>query len=94
MTGKNLLINAVLGAVILCGSVTLAQDPVINVAQSLHPNLFHAQSLVVEADKYIRAAQKDNRYDLHGHAQQARQLLAQANQELKLAAEDANAAKK
>jgi hypothetical protein len=30
---------------------------------------------------------------MHGHAEKARQLLAEVNRELKLAAEDANAAR-
>jgi hypothetical protein len=50
-----------------------------------------ARRLVVQANNYILTAQKDNRYDLKGHAERARQLLVQANEELKLAAEAANA---
>ena len=93
MTKKSLLINAILSAAVLCGTVTLAQDPVVNIEQRIHPNLFHAQELIVKADGWIKSAQKENRYDLHGHAQKARDLLLQADQELKRAAEDANAKK-
>lgn len=92
MMKKNLLINTILGAALLCCGVTLAQEPVQDINKNLHPNLANAQRLVVEANSYIVTAQKDNRYDMHGHAEKARQLLAQVNQELKLAAEDANAA--
>jgi len=90
MRTKSLLINAILSAAVLCGTVTVAQTPVVNIEKKWHPNLFMAQSLIVKADEWVRLAQKDNRYDLHGHAQQARQLLFQADTELKLAAEDAN----
>lgn len=70
--------------------MTLAQEPVVNVDPHRHPNLAEAQRLMVKANQAIAAAQKDNRYDMHGHASKARQLLAQASEELKAAAEDAN----
>jgi hypothetical protein len=38
----------------------------------------------------IVAAQKANEWDVKGHAQKAKELLDQVNQELKLAAEAAN----
>ena len=91
MTKKILRIGATVSAALLC-SVMLAQEPVQNIDSKLHPNLAKAQQLAAEANRYIVTAQKDNRYDLHGHASKARQLLVQVNEELKLAAEDANAA--
>ncbi len=91
MTKKRLLINTILNAALLCSGVTLAQEPAQNIEKKLHPNLAQAQALVVQANKYIVFARKDNKYDLHGHALKAQQLLVQANEELKLAAEDANA---
>jgi hypothetical protein len=81
---------AMLGAVVLC-SITLAQEPVVDIDRSRHPNLAEAQRLVVEANRFIKEAQKDNRYDMQGHAEKARVLLAQVNEELKLAAQAANA---
>jgi hypothetical protein len=45
---------------------------------------------MVKANEAIAAAQKDNRYDMHGHATKARELLAQASEELKATAEEAN----
>ena len=76
MTKKILRIGATLTAALLC-SVMLAQEPVQNVDSKFHPNLAKAQQLAAEANHYIVIAQKDNRYDLHGHASKARQLLVQ-----------------
>jgi hypothetical protein len=90
MTTKRLLITTVLSAAVFCGTATLAQTPVQNVDRKTHPNLAQAQSLVVQANTYIETAQRDGKYDMGGHAEKARQLLAQANEELKLAAEAAN----
>jgi uncharacterized protein YpmB len=91
MTEKSLLFKPIIIVALLC-SVILAQEPVQNIDKKLHPNLAQAQQLVAEANRYIITAQKDNRYDLHGHASKARQLLVQVSEELKLAAEEANAA--
>jgi hypothetical protein len=91
MTKKILRVGANVSAALLC-TMMLAQDPVQNIDGKLHANLAKAQQLSAEANRYIIAAQKDNRYDMHGHASKARQLLVQVNEELKLAAEDANAA--
>jgi hypothetical protein len=92
MTKKSLLIHTMLSAVLFCSGMTLAQEPVQDIDKNLHANLAAAQNHVVQANTYVLAAQKDQRYDMQGHAERARQLLVQANQELKLAAEAANAA--
>ncbi len=84
------LMNAVFCLMLLCTGLTLAQEPVQNVDPQRHPNLAEAQHLIAKANDAIRAAQKDNRYDMHHHAQNARDLLAQAANELKSAALDAN----
>jgi hypothetical protein len=91
MTKNIFAFPAVLSAVLLCG-VTLAQEPVLDISAQVHPNLAAAQKHVIEANQEITVAQKDNRYDMKGHAEKARQLLVQVNNELKLAAEAANAA--
>ncbi|HXZ33392.1 MAG TPA: hypothetical protein VEH30_14020 [Terriglobales bacterium] len=83
--------TAALCLVLFCG-ITLAQEPVVDIDRKIHPNLAAAQRHVVEANKEIATAQKDNRYDMKGHAERARQLLVQVNNELKAAAEAANAA--
>jgi len=69
-----------------------AQEPVLDIDKKIHPNLAESQRLVVEANHYVELAQKDNRYDMKGHAEKARDLLVQVNNELKAAAEAANAA--
>jgi hypothetical protein len=46
--------------------------------------------LVSQAFERINEAQKANEFDLAGHAQRAKGLLDQADNELKLAAEAAN----
>ena len=91
MSKKMRLFTAMLIAVLFCG-VTVAQAPVVDINPKIHPNLAEAQRLVVQANRYIDRAQKANRGDMKGHAERARQFLAQANQELKAAAEAANAA--
>lgn len=91
MRKKSFVLPAMLAAVLFCG-VTLAQDPVQDIDAKIHPNLAAAQYHVVQANNAIAIAQKDNKYDMKGHADKARQLLIQVNNELKAAAELANAA--
>jgi hypothetical protein len=91
MTKRSLLMNTILSATLFCSGVTLAQAPVVDIDKKLHPNLALAQDHLVQATNYIAVAQRDEKYDMQGHAEKARQLLMQANQELKLAAEAANA---
>jgi hypothetical protein len=92
MTRKIGVLTGILSALLLC-ALTLAQEPVVDIDKGKHPNLAEAQRLVVEANRHIAEAQKDNNYDMKGHAEKARQLLAEVNQELKAAAEAANAAR-
>jgi len=91
MKNKAFAYPALLAAMLLCG-VTLAQEPVQDINPKVHPNLAAAQRHVVEADAAIATAQKDNHSDMKGHAEKARQLLVEVNNELKAAAEAANAA--
>jgi hypothetical protein len=90
MKRKNLLL--LLSAVLLCGSVTIAQEPMQNIDAKRHPNLRNAQNSIVAAYHYIDAAQKDNDFDMQGHCAKAKDLLKQASDELKEAAEIANQA--
>jgi len=83
---------AILGVLLFCG-MTLAQEPVEDINKNIHPSLAEAQHHVVEANRAIKMAQGANKGDMQGHAEKARELLVQVNQELKLAAEAANAAK-
>jgi len=91
MTKRIFAFPAMLTAVLLCG-VTLAQEPQTDIDSKIHPNLAEAQRHVVEANRFIIIAQKDNNDDMKGHAEKARQLLVEVNRELKAAAQIANAA--
>lgn len=77
-------------AALLCGSLAMAQAPADNVSGKRHPNLAAAQHLVQNAWEKISAAQAANEFDMDGHASKAKDLLDQANKELKAAAEAAN----
>jgi hypothetical protein len=90
MKTKAFAYPALLASILLCG-LTFAQEPVQDIDPRVHPNLAEAQKHVIEANRSIAGAQKDNRYDMKGHAEKARQLLVEVNNELKAAAEAANA---
>jgi hypothetical protein len=75
---------------LLVGGVAIAQRPKQNISGQHHPNLAAAQRLVAQAWDKIGAAQQANEFDMEGHAKKAKELLDQANQELKLAAGAAN----
>jgi len=90
MTKRNMGLASFLGALLLCGSMVLAQKPPQNVNPHRHGNLAAAQRLAAQAFQRIIDAQKANEWDMDGHAQKAKDLLDQANKELKEAAEAAN----
>jgi hypothetical protein len=90
MTKRNIVLGSVLGAVLFFGGVAVAQHPAQNVSPEKHPNLAQAQRLTNMAFNKIVAAQEANEWDMQGHAQKAKDLLDQANEQLKLAAEAAN----
>lgn len=83
-----------LGIAIVClllfPTAMLAQKPPQNVSKKHHPNLAAAQHLVEQAFNRITEAQRANEFDMGGHAEKAKDLLDQANKELKAAAEAAN----
>jgi hypothetical protein len=81
---------ALVGLLLLIGGAALAQRPARNVARGRHPNIAAAQRLSRQAWERIVEAQKANEWDMQGHAQKAKELLDQANNELKLAAQAAN----
>lgn len=83
-------LTAIASVFVFCMVIT-AQEPVVDIDKGRHPHLFAAQQAVVEANRHIAEAQKDNHYDMKGHAEKARQLLVEVNNELKAAAEAANA---
>jgi hypothetical protein len=73
---------------VLAGTVLLAQG---RVNPGRHPNLAAAQKLCMEAFEKISAAQGANEWDMGGHAKKAKELLNEANAEIKQAALAANA---
>jgi hypothetical protein len=66
------------------------KKPAQNVSPKRHPNLAAAQRLTAQAFKRITDAQQANEFDMEGHAAKAKDLLEQANKELKQAAGAAN----
>ena len=87
---KNRVFATVLGALLTVGAVALAQAPKRNVSAARHPNIAAAQRLSQQAFEKIVAAQQANEWDMQGHAQKAKDLLDQANNELRQAATAAN----
>jgi outer membrane biogenesis lipoprotein LolB len=76
---------------LLACTVMAQRPPRRNISPARHPNLAAAQKYTAQAYEKIAAAQKANEWDLGGHAQRAKELLLEADKELKLAAETANA---
>jgi hypothetical protein len=60
-------------------------------AEDRHPNITAAHKACEQAIEKITAAQKANEYDMEGHAAKAKDLLTQAEAELKQARAAANA---
>ena len=87
---KNLLVAVVLSVTLLFTGLILAQKPDRNVSGKRHPNIAAAQRLSAQAFQRIIDAQNANEWDLAGHAQKAKQLLEEANDELKKSAEISN----
>jgi hypothetical protein len=90
MVNRDLIIRAALAATLACAAAVYAQAPVVNIGTK-HGNLRTAQQDIVDAYQKIDAAQQDNKDQLGGHAQKAKDLLIQADRELRLAANVANA---
>ena len=82
----------VLSAALLGGAAYA--KPAKNISASKHPNLAAAQDLSAKAYAKLSAAQSANEFDMSGHAAKAKELLEQANSEMKQAAEAANQAAK
>jgi hypothetical protein len=69
----------------LIGTTLAAQAPMQDINPQRNPNLAEAQRLIGQAFAKIDVAQKDNHDDMKGHAEKAKDLLNQANAELKMA---------
>jgi hypothetical protein len=74
----------------LVSDYALAKGPAENVSAKKHPHISRAQVLSNNAFEEMGVAQKDNEFDMEGHAAKAKELLEQANNEMKLAAGAAN----
>ena len=68
----------------LLGALLMAA--VMSIAQPHHPNIMAAQQFCTQAYEKIGAAQQANEFDMHGHAQKAKDLLLGAKNELHEAA--------
>ena len=90
MAKKSLLISTALYTSLACVAGTFAQAPVVNIDPHRHGNLAAAQNYIVQAYQKIDVAQRDNKEHLGGHAQRAKELLTQADAELRQAANVAN----
>ena len=75
------IVASVLGSFLVIGGAALAQRPARNVSGDIR---------ILPPRQKVVAAQQANEWDLGGHAQKAKRLLDQVNNELKLAAETAN----
>jgi hypothetical protein len=86
VNNRKLLMGSVLSLGLFASGVLVGQ----NVNPNRHPNLAAAQRLMEQAVGKLDAAQGANEFDMHGHAQKAKDLLGQAFNEVKQAAEAAN----
>jgi len=90
MKANAFLAGALFGAVISVGCAVVAQEaPFVDIGQR-HGNLRAAQENIVSAWQAISRGQQANDDQLGGHAQRAKDLLSQANVEVRLAADVAN----
>ena len=90
MSKKIWMIVVALCAVFALSAVLFAQAPRVTVGER-HGNMRAAQEYIQQAWRKVDEAQKDNSHNLGGHAGRAKELLAQASEEIKLSAEAANA---
>lgn len=86
---KLIIICVVLGLLSSCTTTTVVTDE--RVSPRRHPNLAAAQRHIERAIDRLSEAQRENDFDMHGHAKKAKELLDEAYVEIKLAAEAANA---
>jgi hypothetical protein len=86
MTRTSFILGGALSAAMFAGGFAIAQLPVNNISSQKHPNLSAAQRLSQQAFERISAAQQANEFDMDGHAAKAKDLLQQANEQLRTAA--------
>lgn len=74
----------------MVGTTLAAQAPIPDINAQRTPNLAEAQKSIIQAYLKIDESQKVTHDELKGHGEKAKQLLLQANMELKLAAASAD----
>jgi hypothetical protein len=81
----------IVGTLVVLGAagVAVAQGPVVDIGGK-HPNLRDAQQHLVAAFGKISDAQHDPHETLGGHGDRAKQLIMEADEELRAAANVAN----
>jgi hypothetical protein len=89
MAKRILMVTVALCVAFALGAVVFAQRPEVNVGDR-HGNMRAAQQLIQQAWGKVDVAQQDNNYNLGGHAGKAKDLLYQASEEIRLAADAAN----
>jgi hypothetical protein len=89
MLKRILMVGVALCAAFVLSAVAFAQEPRVNVGER-HGNVRAAQQLIQQAWQKVDEAQKDNNYNLGGHVGWAKELLAQASEEIRLSADAAN----
>ena len=87
---RNLVVTLLLCLTSALVGLVFAQGPVVNIDRNRHGNLAAAQSYIVQAYEKLDRAQQANEDQLGGHAQRAKDLLTQADREIRLAANVAN----
>ncbi len=87
---KTRVVVPFVASLLLIGGIAIAEQPAQNVSKGKHPNIAAAQRLTNQAFEKITAAQEANEWDMQGHAKKAKELLDEANKELKQAAQAAN----
>jgi hypothetical protein len=87
MKTQTVVLSAVLAAAAVV-SVSSVAGP-----EAHHPNIIAARNDVNRAIQKLHNAQRANEYDMGGHAKHAEELLGQALEEMRMAAEVDNAHK-
>ena len=97
MRMKDVVLGSIMSMFLLVGGLAFGQGmgksvppPKQNVSEKRHPNLSAAQHHLDMAFEKIKAAQDANEFDMEGHAKKAKELIDEADKELKQAAETAN----
>ncbi|MGE8190324.1 hypothetical protein [Pseudomonas sp. NPDC086278] len=89
MNKKFMIVASVICSSLIFGCVSRADQPTVDIGDR-HGNLRGAQEHILQAWQLVGEAQRDNNSHLGGHAERAKELLSQASEELRAAADTAN----